>query len=115
MDWSTCTANLLDPTTGKVVGSAATLGCIPLLIQAFINWALIAAGILAIFIVVFAGFKYINSGGDPKQADTARKTLMYAVVGLLVVFMSFFIVSAIGQIAGLNKNCYTLFGFTNCH
>lgn len=106
-DWLNC--------SGGDKKDIATLSCLPPLITGFINWALIAAGILAIFIVIFAGFRYINSGGDPKQADTARKTLMYAVFGLLVVFMSFFIVGAIGQIAGLDKNCYSLFGFTNCH
>ena len=103
MDWNTCA-----PT------GVATLSCLPLLIQTIINWALIFAGIVAIFLVIYAGFKYLNSSGDPKQAETARKTLLYAIVGLLLVFMSFFIVRAIGEIAGLNKDCYILFGFTNC-
>ena len=92
-----------------------TLTCLPPLIAAFVNWALIAAGVIAIFIVVYAGYKYINSSGDPKQADTARKTLMYAVFGLFLIFMAFFVVRAIGQITGLDKNCYTNFGFTNCN
>lgn len=92
----------------------ATLSCIPLLIQVVIYWALIFAGIVAIFLVIYGGYKYINSGGDPKQADTARKTLMYAVFGLLIVFMSFFVIRVIGQTTGLDKNCYTNFGFSNC-
>lgn len=94
--------------------NVASLSCLPPLITSLINWTLIAAGIFAIFIFIYGGYKYINSGGDPKQADTARKTLIYAIFGLLLIFMSFFIVATIGQITGLNKSCYTLFGFTNC-
>lgn len=97
-----------------VTASVPTLSCLPPLITSFIDWALIFAGIVAIFLTIYAGYKYINSGGDPKQADTARKTLMYTVFGLILIFLSFFIVRFIGQVSGLDKNCYSMFGFSNC-
>ena len=106
-DWKNCTVD-------GTINGVPTLSCLPPLITGFINWAIIFAGIVAIIIIIYGGYKYINSGGDPKQADIARKTLIYAVFGLLFIFMSFFIVRAIGQISGLDKNCYAKFGFTNC-
>lgn len=108
MDWTSCSIKLDNDSL------VPTLSCLPLLITSFINWALIFAGIVAIFLTIYAGYKYINSGGDPKQADTARKTLMYTVFGLILIFLSFFIVRFIGQVSGLDKNCYSMFGFSNC-
>ena len=96
-----------------VKDGVATLNCIPILFQNVINGALIFAGVVALFIVIFAGFKFINSGGDPKQVEGARSTLTFALAGLAVVLFSFFIVNLIAYITG--AQCITLFGFGNCH
>lgn len=109
LDWTNCSTTAPDGTA-----SVPTLSCLIPLITGFINWTIIFAGIVAIFIIIYGGYKYIHSGGDPKQADTARKTLIYAIFGLLLIFMSFFIVRFIGQVSGLEKNCYSMFGFSNC-
>lgn len=105
IDWNSCS-------DGTGANAVATLSCIPLILSSIVYWALVFAGIIAIFIVIFAGFKYINSGGDPKQADTARKTLLYAIFGLLLIFMSFFIIKTVGYFT--NVSCINTFGFNNC-
>ena len=75
INWSVC---LSDKTNG-----APTLSCIPQIIKVVINWSLIAATIVALFLVIYTGIKFINSGGDPKSIDSAKKMLTFALIGLI--------------------------------
>lgn len=101
MDWGSCVEN-----------GVATLSCIPIVLKNVINWALIFAGTAAIFFIIFAGAKFIISGGDPKQVQGARQTATWAIVGLLVILFSFGIVNIIAGLTGVE--CIKMFGFTNC-
>ncbi len=80
---------------------APTIACIPQIIKVVINWSLIFATIVALFLVIYSGIKFINSGGDPKSVDSAKKTLTFALVGLIVVFLSFFIINFIATFTGV--------------
>ena len=42
------------------------------------------AGALAVLFVVLGGLRYIISKGDPQGASKAKKTIIYAVVGIAV-------------------------------
>lgn len=46
------------------------------------------AGVAAVIVIIVAGLKYITSGGDTNSISSAKNTLIYAVVGLIVVAMS---------------------------
>ena len=48
----------------------------------------IIAGIAAVFIIIIAGFMFITAGGDTNKAGNARKTIIYAVVGLVVIALA---------------------------
>src|SRR4030066_1109042 len=54
--------------------------------------ALILAGVVFLAMMVWGGLRYINAGGDPKAADSARQTLTNAGIGLLIFVFSFFII-----------------------
>ena len=41
-------------------------------------------GIAAMIMIIIAGFKYVTSSGDPSNVKSAKDTLLYALVGLLV-------------------------------
>lgn len=86
-----------------IVEGAPTLICIPQLIQVIINWAIVVAGIVALFLVIYAGIKFINSGGDPKSVDAAKKALTYALIGFIVVLLSFFIINFIATFTGVDS------------
>ena len=98
--------------TGCVQNGAATLQCIPAVFKNVVSWAFILAGIAAVFFIIFSGIKFITSGGDPKQVEEARKTMTYAIIGLLVILLSFAIINIIAGITGVS--CITAFGFDNC-
>lgn len=55
----------------------------------------VACGIVAalsLLFIVIGGFRYILSTGDPAAAAQARKTIIYALVGLMVSVSAFAIV-----------------------
>ena len=86
----------------------ATLSCIPILFTNIVSGALAMSGIFALFLVTWAGLKYINSRGDAKKAEEAKKTLSYAFLGLVLIFFSFFLVYFIATVTG--ADCIRFFG-----
>lgn len=102
MNWGTCLYN-----------GAATISCIPILLGNLIKAAYVFAGITAVFFILFAGFRYMTSGGDPKQAGAAQQTLTYAIIGLIVVILSFLVIELIATITGVT--CILQIGFNQCN
>ncbi|MEX2013007.1 MAG: hypothetical protein WD967_01235, partial [Candidatus Levyibacteriota bacterium] len=90
----------------------ATLQCIPAVFSLVLTFVFGLAGIAAVFFVLFAGFKFLTSGGDPKQVQGARQTLTYAIIGLIVIILSYAILNLISQITGVD--CILKFGFGAC-
>src|SRR3990167_4334278 len=84
-----------------VKDGVATLQCIPVVFQNIVNWALIFAGVAALFFVIFAGIKYIRSGGEEEKIKSARETLTYAIIGLVIIILSFAIINIISAITGV--------------
>ena len=66
------------------------------LLTAFISSAMVIAGLLFIFMILFGGIKWITAGGDKAQTEGARKTLTSAVIGIVVVFALYAIVNLVG-------------------
>ena len=48
-------------------------------------------GIIAIIMIIAAGLKYITSGGDSNAIASAKKTLIYALVGLAIAVLAQFL------------------------
>ncbi len=55
------------------------------LIKQVINIFSIVVGIVAVIMIIYGGFRYITSGGDSGNVTTAKNTILYALVGLLIV------------------------------
>lgn len=45
-------------------------------------------GVLAVIMIIIAGFRFITSGGSSEQVGSAKKTIIYAVIGLFVVALA---------------------------
>lgn len=59
-----------------------------------VNIFLYFVGAVAVIVVIWGGFQYITSSGDSQKATTAKEnTIMYAVIGIVVVVMSYAIVN----------------------
>jgi hypothetical protein len=45
-------------------------------------------GIIAVVMVIVGGFQYVTSGGDSGKVTSAKNTIMYALIGLVIVAMA---------------------------
>lgn len=65
-----------------------------------------AIGYLSIALIMFGGYMYITSGGDPGKSVKARKTLTSAMIGLVLVLLANVIVDTIVDVINISgKNC----------
>ncbi len=58
-----------------------------------INYILMFLGLIAVAYIIWAGIKMVTSGGNESKVKEGQKTITYAVVGLLVIFLSYAIVN----------------------
>ena len=58
-----------------------------------INFFLFAVGIAAVVMIIYGGYLYISSGGDAGKLAKAKNTILWAVIGLAVVVLSYAIVN----------------------
>lgn len=72
------------------------------LLKAIIAAAMVLAGVVFIFMIIINGIKYISAGGDKGKIESAQKGLTNAVIGLIIVFALYAIVSTISCFFGLN-------------
>jgi hypothetical protein len=45
-------------------------------------------GVTAVLVIMYGGFKYITANGDANSISSAKNTIMYAVIGLLLSLLS---------------------------
>ncbi len=46
-------------------------------------------GIIALILIIYAGFKWMTSGGNEEKVTKARETLQAAIIGLLIILASY--------------------------
>ncbi len=62
------------------------------LVGQIINIFSIVVGIVAVIMIVYGGFRYITSGGESGNVTNAKNTILYAIIGLVIVALAQFIV-----------------------
>ena len=63
------------------------------LVKQFVNIFLFAVGALSVIMLIWGGIRYVLSGGDSGAVSSAKKTILYAVVGLIVAILAYAIVN----------------------
>jgi len=51
--------------------------------------------VLALVFIIYSGIQWAMSGGDKQKIQASRNRLIYSIVGLIVVALSFFIVKTV--------------------
>lgn len=72
--------NLTSGNFGATLGSLITL-------------AFVAAIVVALVFLIWGGIKWIMSGGDKTALEEARNHVVAAIVGLVIVFLVFFVLN----------------------
>ena len=83
---------------GMPEGGVDTLGKI---LQVSITLLFITVTIAALIFLILGGIQWIISQGDKTKVEAARKRITYAIIGLIVAFASYFIISVIGNFFGV--------------
>ncbi|MBL8122453.1 TrbC/VirB2 family protein [Candidatus Saccharibacteria bacterium] len=61
-------------------------------ITTIINVFSTIVGVIAVLMIIWGGLRYITSGGDSGKISSAKNTIIYALIGLVVVALAQFIV-----------------------
>lgn len=70
-----CSTKAGEPTVNSVINTA-------------VNVLSLIVGIASIIMVIYAGFKYVTSAGDSGNIASAKNTLIYAIVGIVVAALA---------------------------
>lgn len=83
--------------TGLETSGDSLLKLIQKIIEAFLG----LVAVIAVIVIIYAGVKYILSMGEEDQAEDAKRMILYALIGLVVVGLSAVIVNfTLGAISG---------------
>ncbi len=69
-------------TTSQAASSVDTI------ITTVINIFSLVVGVVSVIMIIIGGLKYITSGGDSGNVSGAKNTILYAIIGLVVVALA---------------------------
>ena len=84
------------PCLGVAVGPAGKLTASGLIIEV-ISILLWVVGLLAVLYVIIGGIRYVTAHGNEEQAEGAKKTILHAIIGIIIVILSFVIIRIIAN------------------
>jgi hypothetical protein len=62
------------------------------IIHTIVNLLSALVGVVAVIMIIVGGFRYITSGGNDTSVTSAKNTILYAIIGLVVVALAQIIV-----------------------
>jgi len=102
----------ITPETNSTFGGLTSLTAGGI-ISGAISLVLVLVALVFFFILVIGGLKWITSGGDEKKVAAARAQITNALIGLVIVFAAWAIMSLLGTVFGINLTNLTIPTFTN--
>jgi len=71
-------------------------------IPSFIFTLLLLVGVvISVAFLIYGGIKWVLSGGDKAAVDAARKHIVAAIIGLVIIITAFIIVGFVFQLIGV--------------
>lgn len=83
-----------------VIHEPARISDLETVFQNFLVSLLGLIGITLFIVLIWGGFKYILSGGNPETTASARRTITLAIVGLIIILSGYLILVLIENITG---------------
>ncbi len=66
-----------------------------------INIMLFIIGIISVIMIIFSGIKYATSAGAPDKVKSAKETMLYSVVGLVIALFAYALVNFVLKSVGV--------------
>ncbi len=73
-------------------------GSIGEMITSLLPWIFTISGIALLVFLIIGGLSYMTAGNDPKKMEGAKAKISSALVGFVIVFVSYWIVQIIGLV-----------------
>lgn len=61
----------------------------PLVVVSIINWSLGLLGLIAVTLILYAGFRWMTASGNEDNIEKAKEILLAAIVGLALILAAF--------------------------
>ncbi|MDO8591307.1 MAG: hypothetical protein Q7R60_00035 [bacterium] len=74
-----------------------------------LSWLLYFATAAAVIMIIYSGIQLIQSGGDSEKAQTAKRSIIYIVVGIVLLMCVFLIINISGGLANFLAGAQTTF------
>jgi TRAP-type C4-dicarboxylate transport system permease small subunit len=58
------------------------------LVHTIVNLLSAIVGIVAVIMIIVGGLRYITSGGNDTSVTSAKNTILYAIIGLIIVALA---------------------------
>lgn len=78
----------------------ASFSTIDELFFAFVNIIIVMAVPIVVFFLIYAGFLYVTAGGKPEQIKQASQSLMYGIIGGVIIVGAFAILEIVVNLVG---------------
>ena len=91
------------------VGLTFATGSLGEIVSSFLKILFPIVGLLLLLYLLYGGYQYMLSRGDPKALESAKGIITNALVGFVIVFIAFWLVQLIGRVLGI-PDIYNLFG-----
>lgn len=86
-------SSFFDNPAGVQAPNAAAQGTLTTNVTQIINFFLGILGLVAVAFLIYAGVLMVTAGGNDEQVGKARKIITYAVVGIVIILLSWTIVT----------------------
>ncbi len=87
----------------------ATLVDLEPIFKNVVSIAIGLAGIVFFIMFIVGGFSYLTAGGDAGKVEAAKKTLTYAILGLVLIALSYLILVFIKTFTGVDVTQFKIF------
>jgi len=81
-----------NPSSGVDCSSAGSTTDVGTIAKNVVNVFSFIVGAVAVIMIIYGGFRYVTSGGESGAVGNAKNTLVYAIVGLVIVALAQLIV-----------------------
>lgn len=91
-------AQFINPATdvpGNLTNATGGSGSFKQVLITIVNFALGFLGIIAVVMIIYGGYMYVISGGDEGQAGKGKQIIIYAIIGIVIILLSFAIVNTV--------------------
>lgn len=94
-------AGLIDSSVvpDNLKGAGGGEGSLKALIVKIVNYFLGFLGLVAVIMIIYGGFTYVTAAGKQEAVDSAKKTILYALIGIVIILLSFAIVNTVVGVA----------------